>query len=83
MLLVDAVLDEDLLQRGIEILLFQFGFLDLQLLAQQVFGVVRRKFEQGRYVGEDWFFVLNDTAVRRDGHLAIGERIERIDRLVG
>ena len=41
-LLVDTILDEYLLQRSIEILLFQLAFLDLQLPFQECFGVVHR-----------------------------------------
>ena len=41
-LLVDAVLDEDFLEGGIEIFLLQFAFLYLQFPFEKGFGVVGR-----------------------------------------
>ena len=82
LLFIDAVLDEDLLQRGVEIFLLQLAFLDLQLPFQQRFGVLRGEFEQVAHVREDRLAVLHHAAVRADVHLAIREGIKRVDGFV-
>ncbi len=81
-LLVDTVLDEDLLQRSIEVFLLQFGFLDLQFPLEQCLGVVHRLTEQVAHRGEDRLLIFHYAAVGRDIHLAIREGIQRIDSFV-
>ena len=82
-LFIDAVLDEDLLEGGIEIFLFQFGFLDLQFPLEQCLRVVAREPEQVAYRGKDRFAVLHNAAVRRYIDFAVREGIQGVDRFVG
>ena len=80
--LVDALLDENLLQRA-EVQLFeQFAAPYLQFAAQQVHGVV---YGVAQHVADGEklrFVVLNHAAVGRDVHLAVGEGVEGVDGLV-
>ena len=80
--LIDALLDEDLLQRGKEELLLQLVAPDLQFLAQQFLGVVH---VAAQYVADGeklWFLPVDDAAVGRDVDLAVCEGIEGVDGLV-
>ena len=61
----------------------QFAAADLQLFAQQFFRVVHRSLQHLRDGEETRFTVVDDAAVRRDGHFAVGAGIEGIDGLVG
>ena len=83
LLLIDTVLDEDLLQRGVEILLLQLGFLYLQLPFEERLGVIRGESEEVADGGEDRFLVLYHAAVGTDVDLAIREGIECVYRFVG
>ena len=83
LLFIDAVLNKDLLQRGIEIFLLQFAFLNLQFPFQKGFGVIGRKAEQIADGCEDRFSILHHAAVGADIDLAIREGIERVDSFVG
>ena len=83
LLLINTVLNENLLQRGIEIFLFQFAFLDLQFPFKQGLGVIGREAEEIADGGEDRFLILHHAAVGTDVHFAIGERIEGVDGFVG
>ena len=82
-LLIDAVLDEYLLEGGIEILLLQLRLLYLEFPLEQRLRVVAREFEQVTYRRKDRFAVLHYAAVRRDIDFAVRERIESIYRFVG
>ena len=82
LVLVYAFLDENLFERGKVQLFKQFTLSYLKLLAQEVlcvFGAVAQHVAHGEELG---LIVLYDAAVRRDVHLAVGEGIERIERLV-
>ena len=64
-------------------MLLEFGLLYLQFLPQQLHSIVGGELQQCRYIGEDRLLVLYDAAVRRDRHLAVGEGIQGVNRLVG
>ena len=82
-LAVDAILDEDLFERGEVPFLFQLGLLDAQLPFEQVFGVLRTGFEDVVY-GEEMRFVVYDHAgVGRVAHPTIGEGVERVHCHIG
>ena len=83
LLFVYALLDEDTFQAGEEQLFLQFGFLYFQFPLQQILGVVNRQFQQVTYRGEDWMFILDNAAVGRYIHLAVGESVQGVNRLVG
>ena len=80
---IDALFDKDFLQGGKEELFFQFAFLNLQLHAEQAQGLVGGMFQHLADRHEMGLVVHDDAAVRRDADLAVGEGIERVDRLVG
>ena len=65
------------------ILFEQFGLAYLEFLTQQVLGVINRVAQHIADGEELWFVVLNNTAVGRDIHLAVGEGIKGIESLVG
>ena len=80
--LVDAFLYENALQRC-EIELFaHFAELYLQFPPQKRAGAVGTMAEQLAHRKEMRLVVLNHAAVGRNGHLAVGEGIKRIDGLV-
>ena len=79
---VDALLDEDFLQR-VEMQLFQeFSLPDFQFTAQKSHRAVDRVAEHVGNRQELRLVVLDDTAVGGDVYLAIGECIECVDGLV-
>ena len=80
--LVDALLDEDFLQRGKMELFEQFALAYLQFLPQQVFGVVCGVAQQVADSEELRPFVDDDAAVGRDVDFAVGKGIEGVDGLV-
>ena len=82
-LLIDSVLDEDFLQRSVEVFLFQLAFLDLEFPFEERFGVLAGELKQIADGSEDRFTILDYAAVRRDIHLTIREGIEGVDRFVG
>ena len=83
LLLVDALLDEDALQRREEELLLKFSLAYLQLAAQEAHSRVGRVAQHVAHGEEARLVVFDDTAVGRDVYLAVGEGVERVDSLVG
>ena len=81
--LVYAFLNEYLLKRGEVELFEQFALAYLEFLAEQVLGVIYRMAEHVADSEELRLVVLDDAAVGRDVHLAVGEGIEGVERLVG
>ena len=79
---IDALLDEDLLQRAEVQLLQQFVAFDLQFLSDEAHGAVHRVAQHVAHGEELRLVVLNHAAVGRDVHLAVGKRVERVDGLV-
>ena len=80
---VDTFLEEYFLEGNPMPTVLQLAELDFQFLAKEVFGahcVVAQDIAGGH---EDGFIVYNDTSLRREGYLAVGESIEGIDGLVG
>ena len=65
LVLVDALLDEYLLQRGEVQLLQQFALADLQFLADEVLGAVNGVAQHVADGQELWLVVLDDAAVGR------------------
>ena len=82
LVLIDAFLDEYLLQRLEVQLLQQLALPDFQLLANQVFRAFRRVFQHIAHRQELWLVVLNHTAVGRYVDFAVREGIQRIQCLV-
>ena len=62
--------------------LHQFTATNHQFLANQLLRVIHTAPEHLRDSQEARLFIVNDAAVRRDGHLAVRAGIEGIDRLV-
>ena len=81
--LVYAFLNEYLLKRGEVELFEQFALAYLEFLAEQVLGVIYRMAEHVADSEELRLVVLDDAAVGRDVHLAVGEGIKGVERLVG
>ena len=80
--LVDALFDEYLLQRG-EVQAFQkFVLAYLQFASQQVQCVVHRLAQYVAHVEEVRLSLVDDAAVGRDAYLAVGKGIQGIDGLV-
>ena len=82
LILIDALLDEDPLERGVEEFLAQFAAFDLQLCAQQperLLGGVSQHLADGH---ESRLVVLDHAAIHVHALLAVGEGVERVDRLV-
>ena len=80
--LIDTFFDKYLLERR-EVQCFQyFTFLDFQFLFQQVHRVVCRLFQDFTDSEEVRFAIVDNTAVGRDAHFAIGESIEGVYRFV-
>ena len=82
LVLINTFLDEDALQR-LEVQLFlQLAFADFQFLTNEILGAVDRV-AQHIADGEKLRLVaLDNTAVWRYAHLAIGKGIEGIDGLI-
>ena len=80
---VNALLDEDLLEAGKMPLLLEFAELDLELLTDQVAGLLGAVLEDLGDAEEAGFVVLNDAGVRRDADLAIAEGVKGLQSLVG
>ena len=80
--LVDAFLDEDLFERTGHQVLQQFALADLEFLAKEFLGVFGRTTQHLAHGEEVRLLVVDDAAVWRDGDLAVGEGIKRIDGLV-
>ena len=55
---------------------------DLQLLCEKVLRPFDAITQEFTHRGEERFLLVDDTAVRRDAHLAVGEGIECVYRLV-
>ena len=60
----------------------QFSLADFQFLAEKSEGIVCRFLQYIAHGEEVRFLLVDDTAVRRDAYLTVGERIERIQCLV-
>ena len=81
--LVDAFLDKDLLERGIEERLLLLLFLDQKFLPEQIERAVGRMTQHVAHGQEVGLIVLDDTTVGRETDLTISKGIKRVDRLVG
>ena len=82
LVLIDALLDEDFLQRA-EVQLFEeFALTDLQFLSDEVLGAVGGVAQHVADGEELRFVVLDDATVGRDVDFAVGEGVECIERLV-
>ena len=79
---IDALLDEDLLQRLEMQLLQEFTLADLEFLTDQVLRTVCRVTQHIADSQELRLIVLDHAAVGRDTDLTIGEGIEGVDGLV-
>ena len=80
---IDAIFDKYLFERSEVQNLLCLAFLYEQLLMQQGLGVLDADAQQVAHAHEVRLVVVDDTAVGRDAHLAVGEGIEGIDGLVG
>ena len=81
-LFVDALFNEDALERCKEQLLKQFGTTYVQFFAQQAHGAVNAVAQHVAHREEAWFIVFNNTAVGREVYLAIREGVKGVDGLV-
>ena len=82
LVLIDAFLDKDFLQR-LEVELFeQFVLADLEFLTDEVLRAVCRVAQHVADGEELWLVVLDDATVGRDVDLAVGKGIEGVDGLV-
>ena len=82
LVLIDALIDEDALKRGKHHAFEEFATTDFQLTAKQFLGVFDIRLEHLAHRDKTWLVVVDDAAVGRNAHLAIGEGIECIDGLV-
>ena len=82
LVLIDAFLDEYLLQRGEVQAFHDFAPANLQLAAQQGLGVVHRLAQHVAHRQEVGLLVVYHAAVGRYAHLAVGKGIEGVDGLV-
>ena len=80
---VDAVLDEDFLERRKVPRLAQLAELDFQLAFEQVPGAVRADPQDVGDAHEHGLVFEHDTAVGRQTHLAVRERVQRVQHFVG
>ncbi|CDD83622.1 unknown [Bacteroides sp. CAG:462] len=80
--LVDALLNEYLLEGGEVQAFLQLSLAYLQFAPQQVEGVVHRLAQHVAHTEEVGLLVVDDAAVGRDVHLAVCAGIERVERLV-
>ena len=81
--LVDAVLEEDALQGAVVPVGLELVELDLQLLQEDVAGVEGAVLEDVAHREELRFVVLDHAGVGGDVDLAVRERVECVDGLVG
>ena len=79
---VDAFFDENALERGEKILLFEFMLANFELQAQQAHRGIDVAAQHVAHGQELRFLVVDDAAVWRDVDFAVGEGIERVDGLV-
>ena len=77
---VDAVFDEDLLQRAEVPFFGEFAEFDLEFQLEQLAGLVGDAAEDVRDAEELRLAIGDDAGVGRDGQLAIGEGEERVAR---
>ena len=82
LVLIDALFDEDFLQRLEVVLLQKFVLADFQLLTYKVLRAVCRMAQHIADSEEFRLVILDHATVRRDTYLAIGEGIEGINGLV-
>jgi tetratricopeptide (TPR) repeat protein len=82
-LFIDTVFDKDLLQRGVEIFLFEFSFFYLEFPFEERFGIIGRETKKIADRGKDRFLILYHTAVRRYVYLAVRKSIEGVNRFIG
>ena len=81
--LVYALLEEYLLQRHPVPAVFQLGQQYLQLLTKEVLGAEGGMPQDVARGHEDGLVVHNHARLRREGNLAVGERIQGVHHLVG
>ena len=83
LILIDALIDEDALQRGVVQLLQQLLAVNHQLLPQQAARLLNAVAQHVAHRKELRRAVVDYAAVGRDAHLAVGEGVEGVERLVG
>ena len=79
LVLIDALLDEYFLERGVEQAFTQLSALNLELALQQVLGGVHTVAQHVAHRQEMRLAVGNHAAVWRNAHLAVGKGVERVD----
>ena len=82
LILIDTLFDEDTLQRSSQVLLLLLREQDLQLFAEEVLGALHAVAKELTDRGEEGLLLIDDAAVGGDTHLAVGEGVEGVDRLV-
>ncbi len=80
--LVELVLDEDAFERSGVPRLVEFMQPDFELLPQQRPRMIGRTAQDLAHAHEVGLLVPDDAGVGRNRHLAVGEGVERVDRLV-
>ena len=82
LVLIDAFFDEYLFERGEVQAFAHLVAVDFQFAAQQVAGVVDGLAQDVAHGEEVGLALVDDAAVGRDAHLAVGEGVEGVDGLV-
>ena len=81
-ILVDALLDEDFLERSKEERLHGLQSLNLEFALENILGVVNAELEQVGCREELWLLVLDDANIGRNACFAVAESVECVDGLV-
>ena len=83
LVLVDALFDEDALERSPEVLLFLLAEEDFQFLAEEILRALNAVAQELADSREEWLLFVDDAAVGRDADFAVGEGIECVNGFVG
>ena len=82
LILIDALFDEDAFKRCKEQRFKEFVALNFPFLTKQILSAIHTIAKHIAHAKEMRFLILDNTAVRRNAHFTIRERIQSINSLV-